>query len=361
MSPEIRNLWLAAAGIFAGSIALGLVVRAVVVHRLSAWAARTATDLDDIVLAAVRRHLPWWFLLAGLAGAARVAPLPEGAVQIVDRICAVGLILSLAMAASTLASALMTRYAAKTETTVATTSLFNNVTRIIIFATAGLLILANVGFSITPLLTALGVGSLAVALAVQPTLSNLFAGMHLALAHPIRVGDYVSLEGGVKGFVVDIGWRATRIRELPNNIIIVPNSRVADMILTNYNLPEPEQAALVNVGVSYGSDLEHVEAVTCDVARQVLSEIQGGVSGFDPFIRYNNFGDSSIDFTVILRVQAFTDRYLVTHEFIKRLKKRFAAEGIEIPFPQRVLQGSLTAVPPALVATKGAAGEGAGR
>jgi small-conductance mechanosensitive channel len=109
------------------------------------------------------------------------------------------------------------------------------------------------------------------------------------------------------------------------------------MIVTNYALPEPEQAALVQVGVAYGSDLEQVERVTCEVAREVLREVPGGAAGFDPFIRYHTFGDSAIQFTVILRVLSFTDRFLVTHEFIKRLRRRYADAGIEIPFPQRVV------------------------
>jgi small-conductance mechanosensitive channel len=157
--------------------------------------------------------------------------------------------------------------------------------------------------------------------------------------------------------VADIGWRYTRIRVLPNNLIIVPNARVAEMMVTNYTLPEPEQAALVQVGVAYGADLGAVEQVTSEVAREVLQEVEGGVPGFEPFIRYHTFGDSSINFTVILRVKTFPDRYLVTHEFIKRLKARYRAEGIEIPFPQRVVHpGPPPADPLALRAAGGIGG-----
>jgi small-conductance mechanosensitive channel len=111
------------------------------------------------------------------------------------------------------------------------------------------------------------------------------------------------------------------------------------MILTNYAMPEPNQSVLVQVGVAYGSDLRRVEQVTCEAARDVLREVQGGDPEFTPFIRYHTFGDSSINFSVILRVKEFVDGYLVTHEFIKLLKSRFDQEGIEIPFPQRVLHG----------------------
>jgi small-conductance mechanosensitive channel len=105
----------------------------------------------------------------------------------------------------------------------------------------------------------------------------------------------------------------------------------------NYTLPENEMSTLINVGVSYGSDLEKVERVTIEVAKEVLSQVEGGVPGFDPFIRYNTFNSSSIDFTVILRVKEFVNQFLVKHEFVKRLQKRYKQENIEIPFPIRTV------------------------
>jgi small-conductance mechanosensitive channel len=329
--------WLLGLCIFVAIAGLGYVIRVIVVRRLASLFSRTSTDIDDIVLASLNRHLPIWFILGGLVAGAHAVPLPESTLLIVDRFCSVGVVLSLSFAAANLGSALLDRYTRQAHATIATTSLAQNMFRIAVLAGAGLLVLSNLGISITPLLTALGVGSLAVALALQPTLSNLFAGLHIALGHPIRVGDFVQLESGLKGHVEDIGWRETRIRELPNNIIVVPNSRIVEMIVTNYSMPVPEQAALVEVGVAYGSDLEKVETVTCEVARQVLREVEGGVPEYQPFIRYHTFGESSIEFTVVLRVKQFADRYLVTHEFVKRLKTRYLEEGIEIPFPQRVL------------------------
>jgi small-conductance mechanosensitive channel len=309
--------------------------RVLVVRRMEAVFRRTPTDIDDLVLASTRRHLPVWVLLGSLVVASRLAPWSERVAPVVVRLCTLTFLASLTFAAAHLGSGLLARSAGSSGASLAMTSLARNVLRIAVFAIGGLLVLANLGVSITPLLTALGVGSLAVALALQPTLSNLFAGVHLSLARPIRVGDFVELEGGKQGFVQDIGWRATRIRELPNNIVIVPNSRLADMVLVNYAMPEPEQAALVQLGVAYGSDLARVERVTVEVAREVLQQVEGGVAGFEPFIRYHTFGDSSIDFSVILRVRGFVDRFLLVHEFIKRLHRRYGLEGIEIPFPQR--------------------------
>ncbi len=337
MEPILQSPWTPPAAVLAGSVLLGYIFRALILRWLSALFRRTQSDLDDLVLAALRPHIPLWFLLGGLGLAGRLAPIQAHLAEIVQNLCAAGFILSLSLAAASFGSRLLGRYSERANVPAAGTSLGQNVLRAVIFGLGGLLILTNLGISITPLITALGVGSLAVALALQPTLSNLFAGVQISLAKPIRVGDFVTLESGAKGFVEDIGWRYTRIRELPNNLVIVPNGRVAEMIVTNYSLPETEQSALVQVGVSYGSDLQKVERVTCEVAREVLQDVVGGVPAFQPFIRYHTFGDSSIDFSVILRVKSFTDRYLVTHEFVKRLQARYAAEGIEIPFPQRVV------------------------
>lgn len=337
MSTAIGNQWIIALATLLASLILGYLARVLFIRRIAGRLARTDTDIDDLVLKSVRGHVPFWFLLGGLVLAARIVPVAPHLGDLAVRAAAAFLVISLSVAAASFSTALLRRRAARAGGTAAATSLSINVARASILALGGLLLLSNLGISITPLLTALGVGSLAVALALQPTLTNFIAGVHISVARPIRVGDFVKLETGAQGYVEDINWRATRIRELPNNIIIVPNSRVAEMILTNFAMPEPEQAALVQVGVAYGSDMRKVEQVTCQVARETLRSVPGGVPDFDPFIRYHTFGDSSINFTVILRVKEFTDRYLVTHEFMKRLKARYDEDGIEIPFPQRVV------------------------
>lgn len=327
----MQSPWILPLGILLGVAALGYLVRAVVLRRLSKLFARTATPLDDLILGAIRRHVPLWFMLGGLVAAAHSAPISERAVRVIEHLGSAAFVLSLSFAAASLGTALLGRYTLQAGAAIATTSLVQNVLRIVILSCGALLVLANLGISIAPLLTALGVGSLAVALALQPTLSNLFAGLHMALARPIRLGDFVELENGTQGYVQDIGWRSTHIRQVPNNLVVVPNARVADMIVKNYNLPAPEQVAVVQIGVAYESDLEQVERVTCEVARDVLREVPGGVLGEEPFIRYHTFGDRAIQFGVHLRVRQFGDRAGVIHELIKRLKARYESEGIDVP------------------------------
>jgi small-conductance mechanosensitive channel len=332
--------WLVPAGILLASLVVGLVVRSRVAHRLSRLSRRTRTDLDDLIFAAVQRHLPLWFVLGGLALAAHYAPLtPLSAAlrQDVRHGVTALFFVSLSFVAANLITGLVTRATERAGASFVSASLTRNVLRGLILIVGGLLVLDNLGIEIKPLLTALGVGSLAVALALQPTLSNLFAGLHITLAKPLRIGDFVELENGVQGFVVDIGWRSTTLREPFNNLVIVPNSRLVEMISKNYSLPEPDQTVLVQVGVSYSSDLERVEAVTRAVAREVVGSLPEASPNFEPLVRYHTFADSAINFAVVLRVRTFADRGVVIHELVKRLKARYEREGIEIPFPQRVV------------------------
>ena len=159
------------------------------------------------------------------------------------------------------------------------TPIATQIANAVVLAMAGLVVLDRLGISIAPLIAGLGVGGLAVALALQGTLTNLFAGLSVTTDGSIRVGDYVELEGGMVGAIDQIGWRTTRVRLLSNNIVFVPNSRLADSITTNFNYPYEEMSVYMQVGVSYFSDLAHVERVTVEVARQVLQETPGAVRG----------------------------------------------------------------------------------
>lgn len=205
---------------------------------------------------------------------------------------------------------------------------------IIIFLIALLLILGHFNIDITPLVAIGGLGALAIGLALQSTLSNFFAGLHLISDKPIRVGDFIEVEG-TSGFVEDIGWRSTRINTLQNNYVIIPNGKLADSTIVNNSLPELDMKIFIPCGVAYESDLKKVEEVTLDVAKKIQQTVRGATKDFEPLFRFKKFGDSNIDFNAILRVEQPMDQFPVVHEFIKALKDRFDKEGIEISWPIR--------------------------
>ncbi|QAT18006.1 mechanosensitive ion channel protein MscS [Candidatus Velamenicoccus archaeovorus] len=322
---------------FLVTIFAGAIVKKVIFARLNQWALATKHQIDDIIIESIRQPIMIWFVMLGLYLALGVTSLPENWVQATGKILVVLGIFSATLAIATIVGKLINLYASKIEGVMPVTSLTQNIGRIIIFGIGVMIIMNSLGISITPILATLGVGGLAVALALQDTLSNLFAGFHTTIARQVRVGDYVKLETGEEGYVTDINWRTTKIRMLPNNVVLVPNAKLTQAVIINYYLPDREMSVLVEVGVHYDSDLDKVERVTCEAAKEVMKEVPGGVPGFEPFIRFHTFADSSINFSVILRAKEFTDQYLVKHEFIKRLHKRYAKENINIPYPIRAI------------------------
>ncbi|MFC2005625.1 mechanosensitive ion channel family protein [Chloroflexota bacterium] len=207
---------------------------------------------------------------------------------------------------------------------------------ILIYIGGLIMLLDHLGQSISPLIAGLGIGGLAIALALQPTLSNFFAGAQVVSDRLVRVGDYIELENSeIKGYVTDIGWRSTRIRTTFNNMLTIPNSRLADSVIWNYYAPHRELAVIVKAGVSYSSDLAHVEDVALTVAREVIQELDEAVKTFEPWFSYEEFGDSNINFWVWLQATDRIASFRVKSEFIKRLHARFNQEGIIINYPVR--------------------------
>ncbi len=305
---------------------------------------KTKTTLDDKIIHAIRRPVKIIFIFGGLYfGASYVNPDASFYGFTLHQLFYIISILIGAYLVVRIIEAVIAWYMAevsvKTKTKMDETMipLLNKFVIGIIYILAILMILGDLGIEITPLIASLGIGGLAIALALQDTLSNLFSGVYMGIDKPIKVGDFIELENGVKGYVDNVGWRSTRIRMLGNNYVIIPNKKLADSVITNYNDPQPQLSVIVNLGVAYESDLEKVEKVTIDTAKKVLQETEGGVKDFEPFIRYNEFGDSSINFSVIMRAEKYVSRYLITHNFVKEIMKAYRENGITIPFPQRSL------------------------
>ncbi|MDD4879589.1 MAG: mechanosensitive ion channel family protein [Candidatus Omnitrophica bacterium] len=335
--PQNISLIIVPLSVFLAVFAFGYVLRGTIFRRLSHWAGKTRTDIDDIIINSSRGPFLIWCLMLGIYLGLESSQLPQDWVHIAGKILLVLGLISIMLALANISTRAIKSYSSVIESALPVTSLTQNISRIVIFGVGILVILNTMGISITPILATLGVGGLAVALALQDTLSNLFAGFHIIAARQVKIGDYIRLESGEEGYVTDINWRTTRIRMLPNNVVLVPNAKLTQAIITNYYLPDKEMAVLVNLGVHYDSDLKKVEKITCEVAKGVMEEVPGGVPGFDPFIRYNSFGDFSIGFTVIMRGKEFVDQYLIKHEFVKRLHERYAKEGIIIPYPIRAI------------------------
>ncbi|MBI5204673.1 MAG: mechanosensitive ion channel family protein [Nitrospirae bacterium] len=320
------------------SISVLLIIRGISFRLLHRWAEKTATKLDDIIIMVLKTPSVYWCVAIGLYTGIAISELPERYVFYLSRTINVIVILSITIAAANLAGKIFRNYVQKSNLPVPTTGLAYGILKGTILALGLLIILSFLGISITPLITALGVGGLAVALALQDTLANLFAGMHILVEKSIRVGDFIKLETGQEGYVEDITWRTTRIKMLPNNMVVIPNNKLAQSIVTNYYLPEKRMSLSIPVSVSYNSDIDKLERILTEEAKKAVEEISGLLGDPEPAVRFiPGFGESSLDFTLVCHVREFTDQFPVQHELRKRLFKRFKEEGIEIPFPQRTV------------------------
>jgi len=326
----------AAAALISASVLL--IARSIAFRLLHRWADKTETKIDDIIIKALKVPSAYWCIAVGLYMGIAFSDVSEKYVFYLTRIIHIIVIVSITIASASLAGKIFRNYIQKSSLPIPTTGLAYGILKGTIFVVGFLITLSFLGISITPLITALGVGGLAVALALQDTLANLFAGIHILVEKSIRVGDFIKLETGQEGYVEDITWRTTRVRMLPNNTVIIPNSKLSQSVVTNYYLPEKRMSLLISISVSYSSDPEKVETILVEEAKKAAGEVSGLLRDPEPFVRFiPGFGESSLDFTLICQVQEFVDQYLAQHELRKRIFRRFKEEGIEIPFPHRTV------------------------
>jgi len=332
MAPDLMTKYALPLGIFLGSSLALLLLRGISLRLLHRWSRRTASPIDNIVLGALRGPSILWCLAIGLHLGLSMSEMPEKYLIYLERTIRVLVTFSITMAASTIAGKIVRQSVQRTDLPLPTTGLAYGVIKGTILAIGFVIILSQMGIAIAPLLTALGVGGLAVALALQDTLANLFAGIHILVEKSVRVGDVVLLESGQEGSVLDITWRTTRIRTLQNNIVVIPNNKLAQSVVTNYSLPEPHLTLQIPVGVDYASDPRQVERVLLDAAVQSTREVPGLLGDPAPVVRFApGFGPASLDFTVNCQVAAYADQVAVQSELRFRIVERFRAEGIAFP------------------------------
>ena len=346
MTFEWFKPWLTTCSAAAVAFVVLIAVKTIVWSRVHAIAARTANTWDDQLLSDLNAPFRVLILAVSISIGLEFAPENFRHADTFQTVISLFYILVGGWVVDKLLKFVLAHHKFFKTLASSTKQLIQFATRILVLIIGGMIALDTLGISITPLLASLGVGSVAVALALQDTLSNFFSGVYVLADRPIRVDDNVQLEDGTEGTVTKIGWRSTHIRKLDNNVVVVPNTQIASSKIINYNFPGEEMSCYAYGGVSYDADLGHVEQVIIDVGSNVLKTIPGGVENFVPIVRFKEFGDSSINFLVVLKVKSFVNQYLIKHEFLKALHKRFNEEGIEIPFPQRVLHQPTPSISP---------------
>jgi small-conductance mechanosensitive channel len=319
-------------------LAIALPVKKTAVARIHRYlAGRTHWAWAESLIDALGPTLTILVIAGAISLLAWILPLNVHAERALYVMLVGAVALALMVFADRICRGLLARAASRSPALQGELGLIRGATRGVVIGLAIMVFLDSVGISITPLIASLGIGTAAVALALQDTLANLFAGIYMLAEKPIQAGHFIQLETREQGHVEHVGWRSTQIRMLGDTVVVVPNSKLAGSVITNFSLHRNELGITVEVGVDYSSNLEKVEAITLEVARQVVNEVAGAAPEFAPHMSFHTFADSSINFTVWLGAKSYVEGLKVKHEFIKRLHARYSQEGIAIPSPIRTI------------------------
>ena len=328
------------AALFIAIVLGGLLLRRLLFAFFKRWAASSDSQLDLLLTGTLRGPILIWSIILGLHITSITADIPVHYQRYLHRAVEILWALSFTWALSRLAGNAVRFYGGQVYGAKAVTSLTQKLAQLFVVA-LGLIWLLKVVFntSLTPLLTAFGVGGLAVALALQDTLSNLFAGFYVSISGLVRIGDYIKLSSGEEGTISDINWRCTTMKTLQNSLVVIPNNKLGQSIFTNYYLPEPRFSMSISFSVGYDSDVDHVEKILLEETVAATTSVEGLVADPAPFIRFNpGPGDYALIFQINFSVAQFTDQYRIQSQLRKLLYKRLLSEKISMPFPTKTIQ-----------------------
>lgn len=361
MSEYFRDLWnsltnwaiditfdwaelLTAGIILVAAIALTVLFSKVIFKRLLRLSIVGGANFDIKTAGALRVPISAFILLLGLYLALNIVSLSNAAQQVVDKASAVtAVLIGAALINGVVSAALfwLEIYFRRTNSDRQRSWMLPLVQRgawLLIAAVTTMLVLDILGININPLVAGFGITGLAVALALQAILGNFFAGTYVMSEGVVKTGDYIETESGIAGYVVDVNWHSTILRTWTNNLVAVPNTKISETVITNYSKPEAPLDVIIYCGVSYESDLTRVKAVSLDTMEKLRREHPDAHKDSEPIFRYEAFGDSNINFYLVMRANNRLAGFEVRSELIEQLHSRLAAEGITINYPMRKLQ-----------------------
>ncbi|TGK15605.1 mechanosensitive ion channel family protein [Leptospira fluminis] len=327
----LESHWMIGLSVAIIGILFGYIFGGFLVPKLLQALTEVKLDKKHPLYLALRSLIRYSFFFIGLYVALHALSVPPQFKQHAFLYMKVFAIVVLSFSLAEVAAGFFELFSSRNGGLLSSASILSNILRAAILLLGCLAILQAFGISVAPALTALGVGGLAVALGLQETLSNLFAGLEILLGKKVKVGDFISLETGEEGYIEDINWRSTSLRKLNGSTVIVPNSKMSKTTFTNYKLPSSVIYVNVPVSVSYSNDLPKVEKICIETAESALQAVYGSAPKKKPSVQFQSLGSSNIDLAVTFELKEITDQYLLKSEFIKSLHARFKSEGIEFP------------------------------
>ncbi|HJU11945.1 MAG TPA: mechanosensitive ion channel domain-containing protein [Candidatus Binataceae bacterium] len=327
----VDSRWIIAVGVLAGWIIVLLTLKRIVLAIFLRITERPHLQHFNSLIDAIAPALTIAIIVSGIEVAAQAAPLPPVWRTDVSITLTAGIILALVIFADKISRVWLRREAARYQLFAEGYGIVTGAVRGLIFALGLLMFLESVGISIGPLLASLGIGSLAVALALQETVKNMFAGFFLIADKPLEVGDYVKLQSGQEGQLFKLGWRSSKFRMLTSEVVVVPNSQLIDSIVTNYRAADGDVAVSIDLAVLNSNSPPHVERAVMEVAQEVMASVTSDRAGFEPEVLFRGISGNLINLTVLIHTQRSDSIATIRSEFIKRALARFAREEIKLP------------------------------
>lgn len=313
----------------------------IIIVRLSALSRRTDTDVDDVVINAVKGVRAWVYSIVSIYIALQVFTLSGRVDVVLTSIFLLAIVWQLIEIASCFVDYFAKRLLSKDEdgdgvidpNAATATDMVTLLARVALWILGGLFVLSNLGIEVTSLIAGLGIGGIAVAFALQGILSDLFASFSIYFDRPFRIGDFIVI-GADSGTVEKIGIKTTRIRTLQGEELVVSNAELTAARVQNFKKME-ERRIVMNFGITYETPQELVAKVP-----QIVSGIYEDLSEARlDRVHFTTFGDSALIYEVVYYVHSanYADYLDVQQSFNLTLMSRFAELGIEFAYPTQVI------------------------
>ena len=344
--------------ILAGALTAG--IKPWLVRRLGQIAERTPTRWDDALVFALRGTRVWLLVLVALFPAANALALPEHVRRWVDGVASVALAVQMGLWAGRFIDQLITESresAMRSDPEMATgLAAMSFIARLVLWSLLCLLLLDNLGFNVSTLLAGLGVGGIAVGLALQNILGDLFSSLSIVLDKPFQIGHFVVIDG-FSGTVENIGLKTTRIRSLSGEMLVFSNTDLTKARLRNYRHMQ-ERRIVFAFGVCYDTPA----AVVAQIPQQVREAVEQREHVRFDRAHFKDFGESALNFEVVYwMTTADYAVYMDTQQAINlELMRRMEQLSVEFAFPTRTVQLSATAPLPVALQRGASGSAGAG-
>lgn len=300
---------------------------------------KTKTKIDDLIVAKTNRPVSFIILLVGLRLAIIPHPIRADILNLIEHVISTLIIAVITYIATIIFDILISnwgsKFASKTESKVddEIVSLFQKFSRITVSFIGLIFILDIWGIKVGPLLASLGIAGIAVAFALQSTLGNIFGGISLIVDRSITVDDFIRLDDGTEGFVLDIGLRSTKIKTPDGDLVILPNGKLSDSRIYNYHKPLPTTRLRVEFGVKYGSDADKVRRIVL----KELSDLKVILKNPAPQVIFNEMGDYALKFKALFWISSIEKKLGAREEAVTAIYNALNKNKIAIPFPTRTV------------------------